>query len=319
MADKFKAEYEFYPAEDKHDGDCHRYSAADHNGLSDKGLESMELRQNPYQKDKFTATFVFDTPADKRDQRIEAVLGLLSVNGGVEAKANSHGNASGFSVSVEDVSQKDLMKLAVALTYDAPKDPRGDSSHYAVLGQGVAGQVIAGELKRLDLTPVEAGLVSINTTGMSQQSAFLKGLSSPTVYVDVGFEGYPTSPVASIRENGQLAELKGASVLEIRSEVQLRSGQAPAVLQAMKDAGLAATRTPDGQYLIVSAPADSVTGALKNAGLVAPAIHDAVKSAADSAHPGQQKINAEINAEGMDRIRKMADRAPAVSKSPALQ
>jgi len=317
MSVKHKAEYEFYLAESKHDGDCHRYSGVDHNGLSDKGLDSVSLNQNPYQKDKFTATFVFDTPADKRDQRIEAVLGLLSVNAGVEAKANSHGNASGFSVSVEDVSQKDLMKLAVALTHDAPKGPRGDSFHGAVLGTEVAGQIIAGELDRLKMTPVEAGLVSITTVGMSKESAFLQGFAKPAVYVDVGFEGYPTSPVASIRENGQFSELKGASALEVKSEIELRSGQGPRVMQAMKDAGLAATRSQDGQYLIVSAPVDSVTGALKNAGLVAPAIHDAVKSAADAAHPGQQKINADIAAEGAERLRKLADRAP-VAKAPAL-
>ncbi|MBW7911523.1 MAG: hypothetical protein H3C49_09690 [Alphaproteobacteria bacterium] len=318
MSGKHKAEYEFYPAESKHEGDCHRYSGVDHNGLSDKGLESVSLNQNPYQKEKFTATFVFDAPADKRAQRMEAVLGLLAVNGGVKAEPNSHGNASGFSVTVENVSQKDLMKLVVALTHDAPKDARGDSSHYAVLGTEVAGQIIAGELKRLDLSPVEAGLVSINTVGMSQESVFLKGTTKPSVYVDVKFDGYPTSPVAAIREVGKMAELKGAVVYEVESEVELRSGQAPRVLQAMKDAGLPAKRIEDGEYVIVSAPVDSVTGALQKAGLVAPAIHDAVKSAADAAHPGQQQINTEIAAECVERLRRITERTQ-VAKPPAMR
>lgn len=322
MSGKYKAEYEFYPAEDKHDGDTHRYSGKDHNGLSDKNLESLELRQNPYQKDKFSATFVFSTESNKRDQRIEAVLGLLSVNAGVEAKANSHGNASGFSVTVDDVSQKDLMKLAVALTHDAPTGVRGDNFHAAVMGADVAAQVIKGELERLKMTPVEAGLVSITTTGTSQESTFLRGLSKAPAYVDVSFDGYPTSPVASIRENGQFAELKGANVLEINSEVELRSGQGPRVVEAMKAAGLPAKQTSNG-YLFVAAPVDSVTEALKNAGLVAPAIHDAVKAATDTAHPGQQKINAEIAAEGGERVRKMhaagpAITAPAQTSKPAV-
>ncbi len=312
MSGKYKAEYEFYPAEDKHDGDTHRYSGKDHNGLSDKNLESLELRQNPYQKDKFSATFVFSTETDKREKRIEAVLGLLSVNAGVEAKPSSHGNASGFSVTVENVSQKDLMKLAVALTHDAPMGVRGDNFHGAVLGPDVAAQVIAGELDRLKMTPVEAGLVSITTTGTSKESTFLLGLSKSPAYVDVSFDGYPTSPVASIRENGQFTELKGAAILEVHSEVELRSGQGPRVAEAVKAAGLPAKLTTNG-YLIVQAPADSVTEALKNAGLVAPAIHDAVKSAADGAHPGQQKINAEIAAEGKERLRSMHASAPAAA------
>lgn len=312
MSGKYKAEYEFYEAEDKHDGDTHRYSGKDHHGLSDKNLESLELRQNPYQKDKFSATFVFSTETDKREQRIEAVQGLLSVNAGAESKVNSHGNASGFSVTVEDVAQKDLMKLVVALTHDAPKNAREDSFHGAVLGADVAGQIVSAELDRLKLTPVEAGLVSITTTGTSQESTFLRGLSKAPAYVDVAFDGYPTSPVAAIRENGQFAELKGANALEIHSELQTRDGQAPRVIDAMKKAGFGARNVGAG-YVVVDAPADSVTEVLKNAGMIAPAIHDAVKSAADNAHPGQRQINADIAAEGAERLRKMSVSTPAVA------
>lgn len=313
MAGKYKAEYEFYEAEDKHDGDCHRYTGKDGNNLSDKDLSSVELRQNPYQKDKFSATFAFSTPGDKRDQRIETVKGLLGVNAGaVDISTNSYGNASGFSVKVEDVSQKDLMRLVVALTHDAPKDPRGNAFHYAVMDSDVAGQIIEQELGRLKMTPVEAGLVSISTEMMSRESMFLRGLSTPANYVDVRFDGYPTSPVAAISENGRFCELNGATAIEVFSEIDVRGGQTARVEQAMQDAGIKSARRKDGEYLVVGAPADDVAAALQKAGLIAPAIADAVRDAAEAAHPGQQKINARIEVENPERMRHL----PAAKMTP---
>lgn len=297
MAEKYKAEYEFYPAEDKYEGDCHRYTGSGHNGLSGSDLESVELRQDPYQPEKYAATFVFSTGTDKRDQRQENVLGLLAGNAGVtDAKVNSHGNASGFSVTVEGLTQKDLMRLSVALTHEAPKGNRGDASYYPVLDADVAGQIIGAELGRLKMTPVEAGLVSITTDTMTQERAQLYALEKPASYVDADFGGLPTAPIAALRESGIFAQLDGKTAMQVETRLDLRSGQAPKVLDALQSAGLRAERSQDGQYITVSAPADAVADAFKNKGLLAPAVSDAIKAAAEDAHPGQQKINMQIAA-----------------------
>lgn len=42
---------------------------------------------------------------------------------------------------------------------------------------------------------------------------------------------------------------------------------------------------------------------------MAPVLADAIKSAAESAHPGQQKINAEIDAQSTQRLNKMSSGA----------
>ncbi|MDP2207138.1 MAG: hypothetical protein Q8K65_12625 [Alphaproteobacteria bacterium] len=297
MAGKYKAEYEFYPAEDKYEGDCHRYTGSDHGGLSGSDMTSVDLRQDPYQRQKYSATFSFSTGADKRALRQENVIGLLEGNAGVtDAKVNSHGNASGFSVTVEGIGQKDLMRLAVALTHEAPKGPRGDAFHYPVLDADVAGQIIGAELDRLKISPVEAGLVSITTDTMTQERAKLYGLEKPVSYVDADFAGYPTSPVISLKENGVFAQLEGKAAMQVETRLDLRSGAAPKVLDALQSAGLRAERSKDGQYITVSAPADSVADAFKSKGLIAPAVGDAIKSAAEAAHPGQQKINMQIDA-----------------------
>lgn len=316
MTGKYKAEYEFYPAEDKYEGDCHRYTGSDHNGLSDSDLSSIELRQNPYQREKYSATFVFSTHSGKRDMRKEAVLGLLEGNAGVtDAKVNSHGNASGFSVEIDNLSQKDLMRLTLALTQEAPKGPRGDAVHYPVLGADVAGQVIGAELGRLNMTPVQAGLVSITTDEMSQDRARMFGLARPVSYVDVSLAGYPTSPVEAIRENGEFSELAGAAAMQVHTRLELRGGQAPRVMQAMQDAGLRTARIRDSQDLRVEAPADSVAEALGKAGMLPVAVVDAIRSAAEAAHPGQQKINAQIEEEKPAVLSHRT--SPAVSK-PAM-
>jgi hypothetical protein len=297
MAGQYRAEYEFYPAEDKYEGDCHRYTGSDHRGLSGSDLASVELRQNPYQPEKYEATFVFTTGTDKRALRQENVIGLLDVNAGVTgAKVNSHGNASGFSVTVEGIGQKDLMRLTIALTHEAPKEGRGDSFHYPVLDADVAGQIIGSELGRLKLSPVEAGLVTVTTDAMTEERAKLLGLENPVSYVDADFAGYPTSPVASLRENGILADMNGKTAMQVTTQLSLRSGQAPKVLDALQSAGLRAERSADGQYITIAAPADSVADAFKSKGLLAPAVSDAIKSAAEAAHPGQQKINMQIDA-----------------------
>jgi hypothetical protein len=297
MSGKYKAEYEFYPAEDKYEGDCHRYTGSDHGGLSGSDMTSIDLRQDPYQREKYSATFSFSTGADKRELRQENVVGLLEGNAGVtDVKVKSHGNATGFSVTVEGIEQKDLMRLAVALTHEAQKGPRGDAFHYPVLDANVAGQIIGAELDRLKISPVEAGLVSITTDTMTQERAQSYGLEKPTAYVDADFGGYPTSPVTALRESGIVAELDGKTAMEVETRLDLRSGYAPKVLDALQSAGLRAERSKDGQYITVAAPADSVADAFKSKGLLAPAVSDAIKSAAEAAHPGQQKINMQIDA-----------------------
>lgn len=300
MAGKYKAEYEFYPAEDKYEGDCHRYTGSDQNGLSGlsgSDMASVDLRQDPYQREKYSATFSFSTGSDKRALRQETVVGLLQGNAGVtDAKVNSHGNASGFSVTVEGIEQKDLMRLAVALTHAAPKDPRGDALHYPVLDADVAGQIIDAELDRLKISPMQAGLVSITTDRMTQERATSYGLEKPMSYVDADFAGYPTSPIVSLQESGSVSEIEGKTAMYVETRLDLRSGYAPKVLDALQSAGLRAERSTDGQYITVKAPADSVADAFKSKGLIAPAVGDAIKAAAEAAHPGQQKINMQIDA-----------------------
>ncbi|MFN7113244.1 MAG: hypothetical protein ACK4PK_02685 [Alphaproteobacteria bacterium] len=297
MAGKYKAEYEFYPAEDKYEGDCHRYTGSDYTGLSGHDMTSIDLRQDPYQREKYSATFSFSTGGDKRALRQETVVGLLEGNAGVtDAIVKGHGNAAGFSVTVEGIEQKDLMRLAVALTHEAQKGPRGDASHYPVLDADVAGQIIGAELDRLKISPVEAGLVSITTDTMTQERAKFYGLEKPAAYVDADFGGYPTSPVSALSESGIVAELDGKVAMQVQTRLDLRSGYAPKVLDALQSAGLKAERSKDGQYITVAAPADSVADAFKSKGLLAPAVSDAIKSAAEAAHPGQQKINMQIDA-----------------------
>lgn len=294
MANKFTAEYEFYPAEDKYEGDCHRYTLRDQRGLSGADLSSVELRQNPYQKDKFEVTLSFDTETAKRDSRIENVKGLLEGNAGVEGSVKSHGNASGFSVTVECKDQKDLMRLAVALSHDAPKGPRGDAVHYPLMDADVAGQIIGRELDRLQITPVQAGLISVTTDVMTAERAKLMGLEKPVSYVDADFSGYPVSPIAGLREDGVFSDLNGKTAIEVKTRIDIRGGQGPRVLDALQKDGLNAVRSQDGQFINVRAPADAVAGALEKSGLLAPAVSGAIKSAAEAAHPGQQKINMQI-------------------------
>lgn len=305
MADTYKSEYEFYPSEDKHEGDCHVYRSGDHRGLSDANLSTIELRQHPYMREKYSVNIVFDTPGDKRDLRQENVLGLLAGNAGIEnVETKSFGNASGFSVTVDDVDQKDLMRIAVALTQAAPK---GKSDfHYPVMGQAVAEQIIGNELDRLKMTPVEAGLVSIKTDEMTKERAAELGLAKPVAYVDVNFDNYPLSPVAFIREDGTFSERNGESAMHISTKLTARDGQAKKVVEALQDAGIKATKSEYGNYVSANATADAVAEALQKSKLLSGTLTEAIKSAAEKAHPGQREINAEIDAQGAAHARKIS-------------
>lgn len=305
MANTYKSEYEFYPSEDKHEGDCHVYRAGDHRGLSDANLSSIELRQHPYMREKYSVNIVFDTPGDKRAHRQETVQGLLAGNASIEnAETKSFGNASGFSVTINDVDQKDLMRVAVALTQAAPKDK--NDFHYPVMDQAVAEQIIANELDRLKMTPVEAGLVSIKTDEMSKDRAAELGLAKPVSYVDVNFDSYPLSPVAFIREDGTFTERNGETAMQVTSKLTARDGQAKKVVEALQGAGIKATKSEYGNFISTNATADAVAEALQKSKLLSGTLTDTIKSAAEKAHPGQREINAEIEAQGATRIRAMS-------------
>jgi hypothetical protein len=307
MANTYKSEYEFYPSESKHEGDCHRY-CGDYKGLSDQDLSSIELRQHPYVRDQYSVSLVFSTGQDKRDMRAETVKGLLQENAGItDAKVNSHGNSSGFSVVIDNLKQEDLMRVTVALTQTAPK---GNSDHhYAVLGQDIAEQVMANELHRLKLTPVEAGLVSISIDQMTPDRAKEMGLEKPVNYVDVDLSAYPLSPVTLMREEGAFSEKSGATAMRVETRLGVRDGQATKVVQALQSAGIIANKLGQTKDVSANAPTDVVASALQKAGLMAPVLADAIKSAAESAHPGQQKINAEIDAQSTQRLKKMSSGA----------
>lgn len=305
MANTYKSEYEFYPSEDKHEGDCHVYRGGDHHGLSDANLSSIELRQHPYMREKYSVNIVFDTPGDKRAHRQETVQGLLAGNAGIEnIETKSFGNASGFSVTINDVDQKDLMRIAVALTQAAPKDK--SDFHYPVMGQAVAEQIIANELDRLKITPVEAGLVSIKTEEMTQERAAELGLGKPVSYVDVSFNNYPLSPVAFIREDGTFTERNGETAMQVTSKLTARDGQAKKVVEALQGAGIKATKSEYGNFISTNATADAVAEALQKSKLLSGTLTDTIKSVAEKAHPGQREINAEIEAQGAARIRAMS-------------
>lgn len=308
MAGKYGSEYEFYPSEDKYEGDCHRYCGKDHNGLSDQDLSSIELRQNPYQRDKYTVTLVFTTAESKRDYRAETVKGLLSENAGMaDAKIKNHGNASGFSVEMDNLSQQDLMRMTVALAQAAPK---GKSDYfYPVLGTDVAEQVVSAELGRLKMSPVEAGLVSVSIDEMSKERAASLGIEKPVSYVDVALAGYPLSPVAAMREDGVFAEAKGKPAMQVNTMLTARDGQMQNIMNALQSAGVRASRAEGASHISVQAPSDTVAQALQKAGMMPAAVVDAVKSAADKAHPGQAQVNADIIAAGVERARKVS--APA--------
>jgi len=304
MANKYKAEYEFFPSESKHEGDFHVYRGEGAlRGLSDDNLSAIELRQHPYLREQYSVSLSFDTPADKRDFRIETVKGLLEGNLGIsDVNVKSHGNASGFSVTIDKVKPEDLMRVAVALTQAAPKG-RSDS-FYPVMDQSVAEQIIAKELDRLQMTPVEAGLVKIQKTEMDIARARDYGLAKPVGYIDVDFSAYPLTPVSFMREDANCAELKGENAMYMSTDITVRAGLAKRVTEALKDAGIKATRSEFGSFVKAEAPADTVAEALKKANLLSPALMEAVKSAAETAHPGQRDINAGIDAEFAARMRK---------------
>jgi len=304
MANTYKSEYEFYPSESKHEGDCHRY-CGDYKGLSDQDLSSIELRQHPYVRDQYSVCLVFATGQDKREFRAETVQGLLAENAGItDAKVNSHGNSSGFNVVIDNVKQEDLMRIAVALTQAAPKGK--SDHHYPVMGQDIAEQVLANELDRLKLTPVDAGLVKITTEQMSADRAALMGIEKPVNYVDVDLSAYPLTPVKLMREDGSFSDKSGASAMQVGTTLGVRDGYTAKVVQVLQDAGIKASKTGQGNNVSTNAPTDVVAGALQKAGLLPPVLADAIKSAAQAAHPDQQKINAEIDAQGAQRISKIA-------------
>jgi len=312
MTNKYKAEYEFFPSESKHEGDFHVYRGSSPlGGLSDDNLAAVELRQHPYLRDQYSVSLSFDTPSDKRDYRIETVKGLLAGNAGVtEAEVKSHGNAAGFSVTIDNVKQEDLMRIAVALTQAAPKDK--SDSYYPVMGRAVAEQIIASELDRLQLTPIEAGLVKIETTEMDAARARDLGLQKPTGYVDVDFAAYPLTPVSFMREEAVFSELAGEAKMYMTTDISARDGLGKRVAEALQEAGIKATRSEFAPFVKAQAPADAVAEALQKAKLLSPAITDAVKNAAEAVHPGQREINAGIDAEFAARVKR-----PTISAAPA--
>ena len=312
MANKYKAEYEFFPSESKHEGDFHVYRGEDSfKGLSDANLSSIELRQHPYVPEQYSISLGFDTPSDKRDLRIETVKGLLAGNAGLEeVEVKSHGNASGFSVTIDKMKQEDLMRVAVALTQAAPKGK--SDSHYPVMDTSVAEQVIANELQRLQLTPIEAGLVKIEKSEMDQSRARDLGLDKPVGYIDVNFSAYPLTPVSFMREEANFSELAGEAKMHMSTDITARDGMGKRVAEALQNAGIKVTRSEFTPFVKAHAPADTVADALQNAKLLSPTIARAVMKAAESVHPGQREINAAIDAEFVARHKK-----PAASAAPA--
>lgn len=312
MANNYKAEYEFFPSESKHEGDLHVYRGAGAmSGLSDDNLSAIELRQHPYLREQYDICLSFDTPTDKRDSRIETVKGLLEGNAGVtDIEVKSHGNASGFSITIEKMKQEDLMRIAVALTQDAPKGK--SDSYYPVMGQPVAEQVIANELNRLQLTPIAAGLVKIEKTEMDATRANDLGLQKSVGYIDVDFSSYPLTPVSFMREEANFAELSGEKTMYMSTDITARDGQGKRVAEALQDAGIKVTRSEFTPFVKAQAPADVVAEALQQAKLLSPVITEAVKNAAEAVHPGQREVNAGIDAEFISRVRK-----PAASAAPA--
>lgn len=312
MANKYKAEYEFFPSESKHEGDFHVYRGEGAlSGLSDDNLAAIELRQHPYVRDQYSVSISFDTPSDKRDYRIETVKGLLAGNAGVtDMEVKSHGNASGFSVTIDNMKQEDLMRIAVALTQTAPKGK--SDSYYPVMGQPVAEQIIANELARLQLTPIEAGLVKIEKTEMDAARARDLGLQKPSGYIDVDFAAYPLTPVSFMREEAVFSELAGDTKMYMTTDITARDGLGKRVAEALQEAGIKVTRSEFTPFVKAQAPADVVAEALQKAKLLSPAITDAVKNAAESVHPGQREINAGIDAEFIAKVKK-----PSASAAPA--
>jgi len=312
MANKYKAEYEFFPSESKHEGDFHVYRGSGPlGGLSDDNLAAIELRQHPYVRDQYSVSLSFDTPTDKRDYRIETVKGLLAANAGAaEVEVKSHGNASGFTVTIDNMKQEDLMRIAVALTQEAPKGK--DGSYFPVMDRTVAEQIIASELDRLKLTPIEAGLVKIEKTEMDAARARDLGLQKPTGYIDVDFAAYPLTPVSFMREDAHFAALAGETKMYMSTDITARDGLGKRVAEALQEAGIKVTRSEFTPFVKAQAPADVVAEALQQARLLSPAITDAVKAAAETVHPGQREINAGIDAEFAARVKK-----PAVSAAPA--
>lgn len=312
MANKYKAEYEFFPSESKHEGDFHVYRAEDSfKGLSDANLSAIELRQHPYVPEQYSISVSFDTPTDKRDSRIETVKGLLAGNAGLEdVEVKSHGNAAGFSVTIDNMKQEDLMRVAVALTQAAPKGK--SDSYYPVMDQTVAEQVIANELDRLKLTPLEAGLVKIEKTEMDAARAADLGLAKPTGYIDADFAAYPLAPVSFLREEATFSALAGENKMYMTTDITARDGLGKRVAEALQDAGIKVTRSEFTSFVKAQAPADAVAEALLKAKLLSPVIADALKTAAEAVHPGQRDINAGIDAEFVARVKK-----PSVSAAPA--
>lgn len=294
MAEKYAAQYEFYPAEDKHEGDCHRYVGADHKGLSGQGLSSIDLKQDPYSKDSFSLSFHFQGDSGKAAYRQETVKGLLNAAGYTGVTIKTYGNASGFSADIDGVTPADLMHAVAGLAKDAPK---GSSDyHYAVLQRDIAGQIIEAELARTGQTAMQAGLVSISTEVMTAERAALMGLEKPSGYVDVDMRGCPLSVAMSMREDGFPAAIKDKSALYIETRIEAWPSETAGVQKALLDGGIKITVPEGGGYLRAQAPADEVANVLEKAGLMPPAVAADIRAAAEKTHPDQAKINRSIEA-----------------------
>jgi|GEM_PF-1175113 len=287
MGNQYKMEYQYYEGDGKYDGDLHRYTDSDLNGLSDKNLSSIELSQNVHNRDQYSAIFTFSTPTDERDRRVKNVLGLLEENAGItDARVNSHGNASGFTVKVDNLPQQDLMRLTLALTQAV----HGESgqSHFPVLGEDIAGQIVDSELNRLNMTPTQAGLIAVAVSE-------ILSIGRKQSYIDVDFKNCPISPVSHMREDGEFCDLGGRTAIQVHTNLHMREGQTSNVEQAMKKAGLQVTRIGNDQKdLRVDASADAVASAMRNAKMLPIYVAADICSTAEQAHQGQQKINQQI-------------------------
>jgi len=186
-------------------------------------------------------------------------------------------SGSGTEARMLTVTNADEQRGIVTLITTLAKlgDKPGGISHDA------ANQIIEMELESTLKTPSQLGLASVKTTPAQKRFA---DRTPPAPYVDVKID-YALSPVAYLNEDSRPSD-KGS---ERFTRMGLRNTQASTeIFKALAMSGITSeTVSVDSDnvtFVNVAASADTVSGVLKDTGLMLPSIAAEIKEATAAAH-----------------------------------
>ncbi len=293
MAQKPKTEYDFFPSDNKWDLDQHSYAGADGGALG-KNVESITL-QSPKANNPSGGEINIELKANGRsgDYVKTTARELLAHAGFKDVHFESTHNEGDFRVSLKGVTEKDFLKAATALATDLPDGTH--NTHYALLDKAVAGEIVQSELKRLDLSPTEAGLLEVKTDALSPERLQLLGMKEPFAYTDANLGAYPLSPVTSMQEDGTpSASQFVTNALFVKTRLHLNDMNPQGVRDALQAANITFKENGNNRTLSAAAPIDTVAKALGDAGVLPRSFADHISSVAEKGHKNQNQINAEI-------------------------